>query len=508
MENNIIKTSIWTNETILNEKSEQPVDVDFSLPDYCPDVRRVLKCKAVPRITMKTLSGNTLTVNGSVAITVFYADEEGKIRSFLYSYPFEKMKDLETDVSNDRITVTAKCEYMNCRAVTSRKLDIHGAVCICITAKRKKSCEIISDIDDKNIEVLRGTSPATTPTDFGEKSLIIEEDGELPSGDISDMLLRYEADVCIKECKAISGKVIAKGEMKLFLRYLCGDMIKSMKTTIPFSQVIEVKTTGENCECSAKAQICFLDIKPKTDNDGNFNIYSVNAKLIICAETYCKNDVAVILDAYSKKYNAEIIKEPVSFEQLIVNIGDSLSVKKVVELEDISISSVKDCWYDTKINDIKVMGENLCLSGALTVCVIAEVKGENTSYYEKTVDFEYCCPIEFANSELRFEPSLSVNSFGYTITGDNSIEIRAEVAVYIPVFKKIMLDAVTNITVNDEVIKKETDDIAMIVYFGNQGEKIWDIGQKYYAGCEEIKEINGITDDELKTDTMLLIPVI
>ena len=37
-----------TQELVFDGCEEKPVDLDFSLPDYCPDIQRILKCR-VPR---------------------------------------------------------------------------------------------------------------------------------------------------------------------------------------------------------------------------------------------------------------------------------------------------------------------------------------------------------------------------------------------------------------------------------------------------------------------------
>ena len=57
MEEKILKTSVYVNDIVFNETAEQPVDVDFSLPDYCPDISKIFKCRAVSRISSKSMNG-------------------------------------------------------------------------------------------------------------------------------------------------------------------------------------------------------------------------------------------------------------------------------------------------------------------------------------------------------------------------------------------------------------------------------------------------------------------
>ena len=44
MEQKCLKTSVYVNDVIFSGSCEQAIDVDFTLPDFCPDIERVLKC--------------------------------------------------------------------------------------------------------------------------------------------------------------------------------------------------------------------------------------------------------------------------------------------------------------------------------------------------------------------------------------------------------------------------------------------------------------------------------
>ena len=173
MEEKILKTSVFTNDTAFNETAEQPIDVDFTLPDFCPDISKIFKCRAVSRISSKSMNGKNITVDGSVSITVLYCDSDGQLCSYEYQYPFSKNLEMSEECSGGNLCGRSKCEYINCRAVTGRKIDIHGAVGIYVRVFKRKSADIISDIDDCNIEQRRGTAPATVPMGFAEKYLMV-----------------------------------------------------------------------------------------------------------------------------------------------------------------------------------------------------------------------------------------------------------------------------------------------------------------------------------------------
>ena len=49
----------------------------INLPDYCPDIQKILKCQMYPRITGRGITGDRLELDGNCLVKVFYLDAEG-----------------------------------------------------------------------------------------------------------------------------------------------------------------------------------------------------------------------------------------------------------------------------------------------------------------------------------------------------------------------------------------------------------------------------------------------
>lgn len=50
MEFNQENRSFCTPSAVLDTVAEQLADVDLTLPDYCPDIEKILKCTLTPKI--------------------------------------------------------------------------------------------------------------------------------------------------------------------------------------------------------------------------------------------------------------------------------------------------------------------------------------------------------------------------------------------------------------------------------------------------------------------------
>ncbi|MBQ8204171.1 MAG: DUF3794 domain-containing protein [Clostridia bacterium] len=509
MESKKLKNRVYTKEIIFRNSAEAPIDADFTMPDYFAEISKILKCRAVSRISSKSVSGRNITVDGVLTVTVIYSDESCRLCSYEHQHPFNKTFEADVDIDGGEIVCSSKCEYINCRAVTSRKIDIHGAVGIGIKVTKRKGTDVITDVDDCNIELRRGVAPATSPMGCAEKYLLIEEEIELSGGqpDIRSVI-RYDASVALKECKLLAGKAMVKGDMTVSLLYCSEDgSAQTVRTVIPCSQILEIVGITENCECEAKAEIAFLEIKPRTSMSGETKSLSLNAKILICCETYCNNDVDVVLDAFSKKYEADIKRNDVCFSKIFCNINENFNCKKSISFPEGSLSSVTDMWCDVRIDNTKMMDNSLVINGCVLASIIGVDNCGEPAFFEKAVEFEYKYPLECEVLGFKCEPSVKVISSGYTITSADCLELRMELCVNATVYQCSNMALITDVETDESCELKKTDRGAMTIYFANAGENIWDIARRYLASVREIMEINGIEDEILANNVMIMVPI-
>ncbi len=508
MEQKSLKTPVYVYENVYENVSEIPVDVDFSLPEYCPDIEKILKCRAVAEISSKGANGNNVSLDGCVHITVLYCDKSGCLKSHIYQYPFGKTFETGLDISSGIVSACAKTDYVNCRAVNARKVDIHGAVSVKVTVKCRKCHEVICDVDDENIELRRGSLPATSPMGYAEKYLITEESIEIGQGqpDI-ESLLRYDAQVSVRECKLLANKAMVRGELNVTLLYCAVDgSLQTVRCNLPVSQMLEIDGVTEECECDATAQVAFLELKPQTDQSGTAKCFNLNAKILICCEAYCNKDTDVVLDAFSRRYKADIVSCDLSLDKIVSVISDTLNIRQNVNLAANEIKKVCDIWCEIGEASSSISSGELKIKGALIASVITD-DGAETSFCEKAFDFEYSKKLAGDSDCLYASAEVTVLNVSYVISGASCLEIRAELNINACISEKTCLPVISELTVDTENKISRKINGAMTIYFANEGEEVWDIARKYTASIEEIKKINDIKNDILTADRMILIPV-
>ena len=62
--------SVFMTETLFDGQAEQGVELDHVLPDYYPEIFKILKCCITPRVTSAAASGGKLMLDGCAVIQI------------------------------------------------------------------------------------------------------------------------------------------------------------------------------------------------------------------------------------------------------------------------------------------------------------------------------------------------------------------------------------------------------------------------------------------------------
>ena len=77
------KIALSRRRCLFESTLEQPIDSDVTLPEYFPDLVRVLKCTLTPRIHPVQNASDRVSCDGSAQLCVLYLCEAGGLRCFV-----------------------------------------------------------------------------------------------------------------------------------------------------------------------------------------------------------------------------------------------------------------------------------------------------------------------------------------------------------------------------------------------------------------------------------------
>ncbi len=500
------------NENAVFEKvtAKENLDIQLNLPDYCSDIKRILKCNVEPSVSSASLKGGKLSADGGVTVRIIYVGDNDKIDCYESVSDLSVSSDIKDPPEGSVLTFKAKTDYINCRAMSQRRVSVSGSVSVCFTVYYEKKSESVCSCEERGVQLKKFPFKAQSLIAEAEKSFDLSETISLSNdrGDIAK-ILSYGGFCVIDSKKAVSGKLLLKGEMTVDVVYLPDkeeNRVVSLRHTMPVNQIVDLPGIDEKSLCTEKISLSRLMVNPKADSAGKNRLIEIAAKLSVFITCNEVKDFECTLDCYSTDYEIETKYELKDFFCPLLNINEEKEVKKVFEIPK-GLSELLFAFSPENAVKISFKEEKGEISGGAIISIFYLDEKGTPSFCEKTLDFEH----SFKLPEKAHSPVGSAECIIKNITaspvGKNSLDITATILLKADVFKAERKKICTHIDLNEDM-KKEPDGAALTVYFSDKGESLWDIAKKYNTTVLKIKEENGLSAEKTEECRMLMIPAI
>ena len=490
--------------------SEQGIDSDISLPDYCPDIMRILKCTVQTNITNSKIIGDRATADGIAKINIIYSDEKNQIFSYCTDYPFSKYAELSSTFDSASLVCCGKTEYVNCRAVSKRRLDIHGVISVRFKVFGTSCSSIVTSaagdgiqLKRKNVEI--SNTVASTSKNF-QLSQVESIENSMPG---IGKILNYSTAPIINETKIIKGKLLIKGELAIRVIY-CSDTDSNttavLSCSIPFNEIVESSKFSDTCTAETKLMIANLLVEPKTDNEGEYRYMNINAELCACITAFESDSVNIITDAYSTQTEIDTKYNLLELKQNVLNFSDTTSCKQKIDISSLNPQKIYASTVSVVDSKCTFIEGKIIISGKATINLIVIDKDGIPVSCEREAEFSYSHSMDGENRNYSCSPQIELGGNSCTLNGDGNAEFKAELYISACIYSTIKEKALDSLSVSESCSKKEHKS-ALTVYFCSGSESLWDIARHYNTTVEEIMEENELSVDYLENKTMLMIPI-
>ncbi len=512
----VSKEKITSAEVICSDTNEQSIELDYILPDYYPEIFRILKCTAEPQITSYIIDNDKLTYEMSVCIRVLYcAENRNSVHIINQKLTYSKKLDIGKACSNSMASICPQITYINCRAVNPRRIDIRGAAAVSVSVTGMNCTEVISDVDGGNVQLKKEF--LTYPADRLNvtKQFVVSDkfDVGLSKPSIID-IIRNNAIITSVDKKIISDKLILKGEAQINMLYTCqkddSDSIELMQFTMPFSQVIDLEGIDDRFDCIIKTDVVSCDTTPCSDGDGNSGVAECVITICVSCSAYKNSSAELVVDEYSTSYATESERTDISIETSPYLVNNICVLKSTVNSSDNEIDCIYDVWCSIKSYSVVSDFEENCLriNGTAVYTVLAKNTENNPVLIEKEEAFTTAIPVENLSAHSKSDIQLTPLSCSYTLSSDNTIEIKSELRTSGCVRNYVIINGITEIIVNEDEPINRNNDYALKIYFTDENEDLWEIAKKYGTSVSAIVEENEIEDDMITGSGMILIPIV
>jgi hypothetical protein len=414
------------------------------------------------------------------------------------------------------ITVRPKCEYINCRVVNRRRIDIRGAVTIPVTVYSETQGEIATDAFGCGIQLKK--KPITYPAKrlcASKRITVVEELEMSASKPAVGNILDSTCTVIPKDRKIIAGKLVAGGDAVITVVYSCvdpngNDTVETMTFSKAFSQIIDIDGIDEAFEAQIDIDPTGCEIISKGENGTQLEC---EITLIVSCTAVKYAVCEAVEDAYSTRYECELKRCTGSFRSLQEKVSLSKSVELTLRYPDGEIGCIYDCQSQCGVFSPRLdeSGKKFMLSGNVRFSVLGCSSEKTPFCIEGETPFELEVPLpETIKSpeDTVLEPTVTVTGCSYRLGESGStVEVNADISVNGTISEYRTGDVLSEINVLTDKPKERSESYALKLCYISEEEDIWEIAKRYSTSAEAIMEENDLSDSGVFNRSMLLIPL-
>ena len=500
--------NIATAFTCLDTVSEQPVDLDLTLPDYCPDIEKILKCSLTTQIFSRSLTGGQLVIDGVSIVHILYIDAIKKnIRCCEQTLPFSSAFNLNESSENYVIFTDTKTEYLNCRALSPRKIVLHGAFSLYAKVICKNFEKIYEPDDDNQLEIKTEKITCNHLSTLCQEQFSVSEDISVENKPPVEAVLNKKVTANVNDVRLISGKIMINGDVNLKLLYLsdleAGEP-QQLDYMLPFSQVIDCEDVNENTNATVSVQVLSNDVRLKSEMLSEATVVSLDVKLIANVLGYNSQEYNMVTDAYSTKYETELEFSKPSLLFSTNKINETIMEKNSINLGETKISKIIDLYNDNSTVSTVITEDGISVVGKANVCILALDEENYPVYLERMIDFEHLFSLtDDCNTVIN--PKVLIKSMSYRLSDTSDIDLRCELQFNMQLQNNNSCKCVSKVFAPDEKVVKPSV-YALTLYYAQKDESLWNIAKRYNTKLCLLTQENNLDTDTLEKSQMLLIP--
>lgn len=504
---------------ICDRSLTQEINEDFSLPDYQPEIRRLLKVDVALPPLAKYIGAGKAEFSGDVIYNILYIGSDNGLYSCRlsteYSFDTQLDNDKNCDMSENIVCFAkASPDSVVSRVTAPRKLNIRCRLKakVCAAAIRTISEQTSGLFEPANLERLTDSADTAFFCHGVSEPLSVGDDIIPESHSTGDRLLRVissEGTVFITETNAVQGAVNCRGDLNLKIMYCYENSDGSapaqsgssaltlpqiMQRKIPINVSVELDGAMPGDDCRAWGYCPEISVIVE---DGRF---LCSGEIVAEAETQRNGKVPFTRDMYATDRECLCSYTDCEMPIALRCTNGNFTQSGSVQLSDISVapgSSIIDISGSASADKVEFdHGKYIITGNCRYTCLLCD--GEELF----TKDFEL---------PMRYEVDGDNNSEGKS--GDDGFEVNVDV---FPVSCRARIDGErigvdTEMAVSMRICKDRKVTVLSQATFGEKTEKprgvfricypsaddsLWSVAKRYQIKLKDLESANELTQNQ------------
>ncbi len=498
------------------KKDVKELATEYTLPDYLPDIVKLLRVSASASSPAKYINGDSAEYDGSVIYNVTYATGEGEIKNARIKEDFSGVIQFTGAENADICDIRSVAENAVCRLGSPRKLTLKCKAETSLTLFAKAAT--VPTLGGKlSPEAERTVQYKKEAVDFcgearaEEKNVPVSEDIEIGVGfpEIAEVVsITLTPD--IENIKYDDGMISYSGCIRANIIYEASEMRDDgTKKYVGVTRDIAVSGQAETKSGLIDPVIAYdMDIKdlsfrPQTDDMGVSRVIEADFDYSVFFKIYHRESCMITTDMYSLSYENANESVTLPYRKIGGAKTFNFSFNESAPVDEKEFSEVVTSYATANITDITKKDNRAEITGSIDLLAIL---GNGVGSYigkNAVMPFKAETDCRDMSDTFDYEARAVVNDLNVRV-GDDKIYADAEVSVSFVTFEKGSAEMIkaSSILTDRPVFAVTNADI--VLYYPSRGDTLWNIAKKYNTTVERIQNANGIAGSELREGVILI----
>ena len=528
------KIKLHSCTTFASAQSQITLDDDYNVPDYRPDIVKVLKEKGELHFYEVKAAAGAAWLKGRLVFRVLYRSdqENGKISCLKGEIPFQEKLNMDGVQEYDVIQASGEIEDLTIGVIHSRKISVRAVILLKTEEPQEKEDELCVGIeaDDGCEKRYRNTNIlqllCMKRDQCRQKSEIT-----LPSSkpNVQEILWK-SLEIRNLDTKMGQDGVKLSGEVLISVLYQEEeetDRVQWYETVIPLDCGVECDAgTEADIIYKVKARPASMELEVKPDYDGEERVLVLELVMNLDIRVWKEQEISMLEDVYSLKKEIIPVCTGVTLHHISVKNDSQCRLTEQMELAESQEKILQICSCEgtvhlesTELTEQGVRAEGILVTELLYITTDDQMPiGSAREIYpfeqlieipQQTARTERNKPEELEalerKNKLQTELDCRISQLSAVMLDQDHVEIKAVIGLDLLAFEQEQIDNITDMreeALDMEQLQKRP---GLVGYIAKDGDSLWSIAKENHTTVEDILRDNHRTDEDLRRGEKILI---
>lgn len=508
------KKYIHKNERKSSAYVQTTVEDDYNLPDYKPDIVKLIDTRGELEIEEIKVSSQSVFVQGKIRFAVLYRGEgtDRMISSLSGEIPFREKLNMEGVEELDPVLVKATVADPGISVINSRKLSLRSIVEFSAEARQMQDATLCSNVaPEEGYEIKKSQRELLQLVENKKDIFRIRQELSLPKEKPNGNELLWDIVTMEQVSTRLMGDgVEIGGIVRVCLLYQGMDEAPFTwyETSVPVKSVVPCQTKDGADHFLVRIWDIRSLVQLQEDGDGELRQIGLEVDAELEVSLWKEEVCSCVEDMYSLSKELVLSREPVVVEQVLIKNDARCKISGDMELEE-SDEVLYLCGVHgtVHLHQTEILEDGVKISGEVAVEFLCITADDDLPLSRVSKKFPFTQILEARGIQTgdRVEITTAIDHLQVNLADARHAALRGEIQLNMMVFARENISALCSVEEREMDLQKLQERPGMIGYIIQKDDSLWDIARENHTTVDSLRESNHLESDVLMPGQKLLI---